>query len=918
MANRMSALARIRAYPADALFSWPLSPEYMITDFLSNYGTQNLDGSDVIETWVAAECITPRRRPVSQTQFVEGVPNIPDLLNPFSYTDPRGTEGTNINLWWTELAFSKNYEFDVVRKEYKGAGSASYDSGDLQQFFKYPCYHHDSRNGSTDPGFSGFTLVANTDLDWVQFFDPYGVPTLGGRQRCQGFSASLTRGNYAVQQDWDGSDPEGQYQTSDLQDWKPLDLHWVDDYTYLTVPTPPYQAIRFRVACGEDAKWFEIKFPAIGPPELYVSDDENFASKSPIQPLKSSATLQKPFGQSSDWVDVRFARSGSSLTTVPLYRLIGSKTTNNVQVTLIGGFLHVEVEGEVQPFLWDMRVFHSFDNIGYSGSGLNGECLTSFRAGDPIGLIEQIKVVFNNVCYAEWYVHLTKWDTQSILQSKQHNIGFGPPNLPTASVHLAHYVPDVYEIDTNIANAGTLVSYTLTMTNDFGMQSTHGGAESFADETVAVRAVSIHWDEVLRNMPGIGVELYPEDCLIHHQFSLDDLNIQSKATLVFNNYRELASVYGDRFPTAPQMFWGEWSAYNGLFAIEIDVMTQMFSTESGGDTLVYQSPWRRQFTGYANVESTTVRQQGGRTVYVMECQSRELPMMSAKMALPWMDGWNEYYAAAYLANISGVKRGTLTDTDLAFRDRVPASPFDDSPGGGAYFLPMGDGGMPLMKPAVGSKPWEFLGRIGRNSGFVRYFDVDGKFHWEKFDPAAQKPDVVLYVDFHAHSGFQAENAVFEGSVHRSLRDVRNKVAVIGIDAAGPLWFPVVSVRTDTTSLYGNHSIFWDMLDPIANFMGFESAFVWADSQFANLPYAARAADEVFRVMRMPNASGRFTSWINLDIAPGTWLGVVDVHAGTFNRVSGDFLPLLTTGVTHHIRKGAPPTTTSTTRYIPMI
>ena len=73
---------------------------------------------------------------------------------------------------------------------------------------------------------------------------------------------------------------------------------------------------------------------------------------------------------------------------------------------------------------------------------------------------------------------------------------------------------------------------------------------------------------------------------------------------------------------------------------------------------------------------------------------------------------------------------------------------------------MGNGGTPLMRFANGSKPWQILGKIGRQSGFVRYFDAFGKMHWEKFDPVAQRPDAVLFVDYQSPVAFDSMKTVF--------------------------------------------------------------------------------------------------------------------------------------------------------------
>lgn len=892
--SRIEGCARVTALPVHAAFPFPLQPEFRFSDFLSLYGPSNLDGSN-IETDPIADCVHARPKMIPHTQWMDDVPTA--YVGARARFDPRAyTADTPYNIAWT----LESYSGGITTSKDWGAHGPGWGIGAAsgrQQPFKYLVLFTDCEDPVNPPDLTPFTFIAKTSLKPYNGLDAYGNATFGSQPMCQGFWASLTRGVYDLTQGWVGPDA-AQFNA----EW------WWQQGTQTSLGQyPGYSAIRFRIGCGVDALWFEIKFVPMGPPEVYYTDDGTFADKTLIQSLKYSGAGDKTYGESERWMTTRYMTDsgGFSPTDIPEKRFIGAKRTNHVKVKLIGGYLQIEVEGEVQPFVWRVMLTATEDQGGDGDSGgSGGSCNMGYEANDPIGLIEEIKVVFVESHFASWWVQPMKWDQEFDLTSKLINIGFIPTTTAELTAHHAFYTPPVYSFNSTYALQGTNIRYSILVYND---SPVNYPTADYSDATVALRSVSIAFPEVLRSRLGRPVMLEPESVIVNQSFNISDLSVTTTASLTFNNFKPLGDVYEN----APDVWWGEWSNYSGVVAIKVEAIVNEYDDASGD--LIGSSGWVPLFTGYGNIENT-IGVGSGKSQYTMQCVGRELSMMQSSFNLPWMDGWNEYYAVAYLANSNGVKKGTPGDSDLDFINQVPPDPYNDSPGGGAYFLPMGNGGTPLQKFASGSKAWQVLGKMAVQSGFVRYFDAYGKLHWEKFNPEPVAPEIIFTVDYFAPEPFDAKTVIFDGQVKRNLSGVRNQTTIIGVDAHGPLWLPTVSHRSDAASIYEDRASIWE--ESTANYLGFKSSFVWIDSQFANRQYTAEAADRIHALMRIPDIQGSYNSWLNLGVYPGRWVGLVDVKSGLYDRFNGLYLSMLVMGASHIIKRGQVPTTSMRLRYIP--
>ena len=656
---------------------------------------------------------------------------------------------------------------------------------------------------------------------------------------------------------------------------------YTDSYTPGLSDARPWFKWRFRIGPdGDDGTvWFSIRFNGGGFPEVYTSPDEAFTDGgTKLVELKPGGSVAEAL------VDGTF----------------------EFEVRLIGGILQLKLNSIDTPFCWP--VMNTVQDKG------------SDDYGKPIGLITKMRIVAARMKNAYFECHPMKFKATATLTSKLWNMGFVPQATPEPEFKFtsAFFQPDeVSEVGVVYSYSGPNFRYQLNFVNE----STHGvdtyDGTDYSDRTCAYRAVTVSWPEKLRQLVGSSVFLYPEDVQVNQQLNLEDLSIFTSATLVFNNFQDIAHIDG------PSVTWGEWANWHGNIAVEIDLLVDRYYPDG---TFKGSTGWYRVFTGYGNSKSTTVVQQGGQSKYVMECFGREIAMQPPKFNLPWMDGWNMYFAAAFLASMSGVRWGTsAADTQLAFFDHVPSAPFDDDPTGEqSYFLPMGRGGTPLMKSPAGGSAWQFLGKIGKEAGFIRYFNEYGNLEFKKFLPSAPSPwhpyrtfDVV---DGSLQGGdlMPSElSAFFDGTVERDVTQVRNKVTVIGVDAYFPMWLPKVTHRSDDASVDYPITDIWAPQTP--NYVGFENPFVWVDSQFAVPEFASDACDAMFAVMRLPAVSAGHSCWLQPDIYPGKWVGFSDARSGLYDRsYTGYYIPMMVEGMSHHVAKGQVPTSRIRSRFFPTL
>jgi hypothetical protein len=242
--------------------------------------------------------------------------------------------------------------------------------------------------------------------------------------------------------------------------------------------------------------------------------------------------------------------------------------------------------------------------------------------------------------------------------------------------------------------------------------------------------------------------------------------------------------------------------------------------------------------------------------------------------LPYMDGWCVYRALRYLANYGGI-----TDDWLKF----PLCEGDIDNPCGHYLLPYGDYFHPLMRFTGGQYVWDCMQRVQQYVGYVLFFDPLGYlqfYQWIPETPGPFKKSFTLIAAEDA-SGMPQRNEMLHVSRTRDLRTVRNDVTIIGIDPN--TFLPIVAHDRDNDSIYNPYA---------ANYLGYRSSMVWADSMFCTTEYAEQALNSIFNAARLPNDTVSFVGWAQPELYP------MDVISAFDPRTAPGYQPYWITSITN--------------------
>jgi hypothetical protein len=698
------------------------------------------------------------------------------------------------------------------------------------------------------------------------------LTTSGSFPRCQGFYARF-----------------GCVLDDRTETWTGSAGNWTASYTYPTEAAGRgWYSLRFRTCDSNNSQetYWTIKWEKTNQAVLYKSDsDVSLGDK--IQELPLGNTNMES-GSPSKGHHGYASGEGDAEKNGLLY-----------DVRLIAGLLIIQIGSKDQPAV----IKHVVENA----------------SGDKVLYIDQLRVEASSMRSLQIAVAPMRFRMTGKIDTREQNLGFtpDPADPPTASVQFAW--PDtVVRTDRNPVPSCSATVAPSTTSNLASMELTLTGADDgtyngdkYSNETTWIRSVSMLFNEQIVSPFGAGVHTFPEDIVVEHRFDFSSLSVQSSATLTFNN-----TDFMDKLFVGGARHWGEWANYAGAIAVEIELGIEWWLN----GVRVSFTGLKRVFTGYANLRSVTTLAPHAQSKYIMHCHSRDIAMHQPKFAFPWMDGWNIYYAAAYLANSSGVKKGVVGDSDLGFREYVPNTPYEDAgseTGDPAYFLPMGSGGSPLFRMQAGGTPWEMLGRIAQKAGYVRYFDYFGVFQFFKFRfMNAATPYRVFDITDNTLLGDNPvpTAAVFSGAVVRDLTQVKNHVTVIGWRQYGEVADSPVSHRVDTGSQYSTQ--FDPFGDTQPNFIGFQSNLVYIDSMFGEQSFARAAADEIFTVVSSPNINSAIQTWLQPDIEINHRIGINDLRSGMYDRGASAYLEMMVVGVKHHMALSGTPTTTLQTRFVP--
>lgn len=539
---------------------------------------------------------------------------------------------------------------------------------------------------------------------------------------------------------------------------------------------------------------------------------------------------------------------------------------NYLEFRLLAGRLQIWT-GSNGPYVYDEL---RFDDLGAAIVTIN---YLSIRAYKFLSL----------ACSA----HPTKWRPEVVYDSPEIPTGFYSESIGQPYVDPAGLVPDGWYANVYESFPGSLfgpvVSYRLVVG---GPVAGYYHGDPYADFVACVRAVSLFWRSKVVFNPATPVPAYPESVTVEHEFDVSTLQVHSSGQLVFNNNRQR--------PLGPWGFgtFGEWLRETGQVCID----TWMTRTTPGGGV---PAPVRT-FAGFGNVMGEVSAENTG-SYFTMHLADRKRQLQNPRFALPWLDGWNVFYAIAYLAQLGGIDLA-----DMAFSPYVPSVPFGPgsdlgSPEGPAYYLPVGDAGSVLTRFS-GIDLWEVMSKIAYTIGYMLFFDAEGRLQFRKFTMPLGVKRRFYEADRYstAQPGGGLEGC-WEASVVKDMAEVRNTSITIGMEAFTK-YRTIVYKWTDGNSIY----------DPRAfNGLGYENPAVWMDSQFANEAFAWLASFEMFRFLRSPGYRVSLTTWLQPDIFPLDMVSVVSPRLGTTG------LRFMVTGVRHHVDKQLGHSKISA-RYIPEI
>jgi len=482
--------------------------------------------------------------------------------------------------------------------------------------------------------------------------------------------------------------------------------------------------------------------------------------------------------------------------------------------------------------------------------------------------------------------HPTKW-----FMGSDPSAGEGDPSFLTAPESIGFYNPNhsidieyagIVPPDTSVqAGALTDVSGPEAQVEAIFRAPIAGRYKliDYADFTCALRAITVVYTGQKSYGGGASWEPQPEQVTVRHTFNPMALQVTSAAQAVFNNQRAV-TIPNSIIPDHLGRYW----LRTGQRALEVRMARTLALTGAiSGPELV--------FTGYGG---TQVGMQGeaGSSFVTLSAADRRLQLQSPRWGLPWMDGWNHFYAIGYLASLGGVAQD-----DLAFA--MPPGRFDNSHGPDgepAYFLPIGPGGSVITRRS-GQPLWSIMTDIAYSVGYMLFFDVRGRLQYRKWRmPAGVKRT------FH-ESDWQSGGleGCWQLRVDKDMSKVRSDLIIIGVNAFSPTWDPIVYAQRDQAVID----------DPnVYNHLGYPNPAVWIDSQFAQASYAEEASVEMYKDLRNPDLSVGLTTWLQPDIFPLDVISVSSYRHGTTG------LRFLVMDVVHQVSIATASTTLTGTFYVP--
>jgi hypothetical protein len=526
---------------------------------------------------------------------------------------------------------------------------------------------------------------------------------------------------------------------------------------------------------------------------------------------------------------------------------------------------------------------------------------------DPTPYPTVTEVTVNAAYFSQfgWHLHPYKFACVATMTSAQKQLGFLPTSLlySVTSVVGGHNLADgahYTEIGSTITvgtdgGLSATPQYDLMIENPPATLSPYAGT-AYANKTAAISRVTLRTPSLSRVYPYTPQPVVPQEIVESISFDPSSLQIRHSLSITMDNFKGI------------DWLWQQYGI-RGYGNQHIAFRCGWQHMQGGPDGGI---GWQH-FYGYATSYQFS-RGSGGAARLTMSCTDQMQQLEDVLIAAPAdVDGFNHYSAMAlYLMNAG------ITPLQMAFAHLVPTisgrtllsepggaidpygvAPGDPTPGG--YTLPYGTGMHPWT-PIDRTLPiLALLQPIQKVTGYLLYVDAFGFFRYEPWIPPSAIGPKRTFTETATDGWGQPGGALtemFDLTITSSTDSTRNQTILVGIDAFGPEWAPIVEKRRDEPSIFTAPG---DL--PPRNHISYPKSVIWTDARFANPQFASDSADRLHAMVRLPDYTANFSCWLQPDLFPmdviyvDDWksnsLGVPFYVLSVVNRMSvlGDNLTL---------------------------
>lgn len=288
---------------------------------------------------------------------------------------------------------------------------------------------------------------------------------------------------------------------------------------------------------------------------------------------------------------------------------------------------------------------------------------------------------------------------------------------------------------------------------------------------------------------------------------------------------------------------------------------------------------------------------GRNTLVTLHCDSLMRILDERYILAPAIyDGWNHYAAMHYLASYAG-----FTDAQIGWSGLVDSSDPTKIISNGTetgYTLPIEFGNRTWSLSYRSLSVRQAMSEIQKVTGYLLYVDELGVLQYKAWIPASDQHSAVrrVFRKMPSDSYEVLPTEIQNLDVYVTNRDVRNNIAVIGINASyegavgDQSWQPIVVIAEDQPS-QGAEGV-----KPY-NYVGYRKDHVLKDARFANVDFARDTAVRLYNLERQPTMQVSFrTAFLQPDLFPLMYVMVeTDKNIPFLNNT-----PLVIWKVSHHI------------------